>query len=152
MIQLDPRNLGNGIPFVRRLERRGEQFLFAHRLAGEFWIDARGPEEQKLFHAGLVATLNGIKRDREVFGDKFSGISVVGMNAADLPRGDDNHVGPGRRQKSFRLLLPFEIDLIAAGGDHITAACTETPHDRGADHPAVTRNVNPLTSEIEDLA
>jgi hypothetical protein len=73
------------------------------------------------------------------------------MNAADLARGDDNHVGLGRSQKSFRLLLPFEIDLIAAGRDDVAAAGSETPHDRGANHAAVTRNVNPLASEIEDL-
>jgi len=29
LTQFDPRNLGNGIPFVRRLERPGEQFLLA---------------------------------------------------------------------------------------------------------------------------
>ena|SRR6516162_1284318 len=54
-------------------------------------------------------------------------------------------------KKSFCLLQPLEIDLIAAGRDHVAAAGSETPHDRGADHAAVTRNVNPLTREIEDL-
>ena len=73
------------------------------------------------------------------------------MNASDLDRRNNNYVGLGRNQKSFRLLLPFEIDLIAAGGDHVAAAGSETPHDRGADHAAVTRNVNPLTSKVEDL-
>jgi hypothetical protein len=95
--------------------------------------------------------LNGIERDRKVFGDEFSGINVVGMNAADFGRGNNNHIGLGRTQKSFRLLLPFEIDLMAAGRDYVAAAGSETPHDRGANHAAVTRNVNPLTSEIEDL-
>src|SRR5262245_42185583 len=95
--------------------------------------------------------MNGIERDCEVFGDEFSGINVVGMNAADLARGNNNHVGLGRGQKSFRLLLLFEIDLIAAGRDHVAVAGSETPHDRGTDHAAVTRNVDPFTSEIEDL-
>jgi len=54
-------------------------------------------------------------------------------------------------KKSFCLLQPLEIDLIAAGRDHVAAAGSETPHDRGADHAAVTRNVNPLTSKVEDL-
>jgi hypothetical protein len=35
--------------------------------------------------------------------------------------------------------------------DHVVAAGSETPHDRGADHAAVTRNLDPLISEIEDL-
>jgi len=73
------------------------------------------------------------------------------MNAADLARGNDNHVGLGRSQEPFRLFLPFEIDLFAAGHDHFAVAGSETPHDRRADHAAVTRNVNALTSEIEDL-
>jgi hypothetical protein len=37
------------------------------------------------------------------------------MNASDLVHGNDNHVGLGRSQKSFRVLLPFDIDLIVAG-------------------------------------
>ena len=41
--------------------------------------------------------------------------NVVGMNASDLVHGNDNHVGLGRSQKSFRVLLPFDIDLIVAG-------------------------------------
>jgi len=40
----------------------------------------------------------------------------------------------------------------AAGRDYVAAAGSEPPHDRGSDHAAVTRNVNPLTSEIEDLS
>ena len=53
--------------------------------------------------------------------------------------------------KPFSLVLPFEIHLIAAGRDHVTAAGGETAHDRGTDHAAVTCNVNPLIREIEDL-
>src|SRR5439155_26203153 len=128
-----------------------EHFFLAHRLAGEFRIDARGPEEQKLFRASLVAALNSIERDREILGDEFSGINVVGMNAADFARSNNNHVGLGRSQKSFRLLLAFEIDLSAAGRDYVATAGSETPHDRRSHHAAVTRDVNPLTSKIEDL-
>jgi hypothetical protein len=73
------------------------------------------------------------------------------MNASDLDRRNNNYVGLGRSQKSFGLLLPFEIDLIAAGGNHVATAGSETPHNRGANDAAVTHNVNPLTREIEDL-
>ena len=73
------------------------------------------------------------------------------MNTTDLGRGNDHHVGLAHSQKSFSLVLPFEIDLIAADHDHVAAAFGQTAHDRGTDHAAVTCNVNPLISEIEDL-
>ena len=66
LTQLDPGNLGDGIPFVRRLERSGEQFVLAHRLARKFRIDAGGSEKQELLYTGLVAAVNGIERDREI--------------------------------------------------------------------------------------
>ena len=83
--------------------------------------------------------------------DEFGGIHAVGMNTTDFGRRDDHHVGLGPGQKSFSLVLPFEVDLIAAGSDHIAAAVGETAQDRGTDHAAVTRNVNPLIREIKDL-
>src|SRR5205807_1316280 len=66
-------------------------------------------------------------------------------------RGNDYHVGFGRSQKSFRLVLQFKIDLLAAGGDQVAVAANETAHDRGADHAAVTRNVNSPPGKIKDL-
>jgi hypothetical protein len=43
-----------------------------------------------------VAQATLLTANREVSGDEFSGINVVGMNAANLARGNDNHVGLGR--------------------------------------------------------
>jgi hypothetical protein len=95
--------------------------------------------------------MNDIKRYREIVGDEFRRIRLIGVNAADLGRGNDHHVGLGRSQKPFRLVLPFEIDLVATGCDHVAAVGNEAAHDRGADHAAVTRNVNSLPDKIKDL-
>jgi hypothetical protein len=73
------------------------------------------------------------------------------VNATDFGRGNDHYVGFGRSQKSFRLVLPFKIGLLAAGGNQVAVAGSETAHDRGADHAAVTRNVNSPPGKIKDL-
>jgi hypothetical protein len=51
----------------------------------------------------------------------------------------------------LRMDSPALADMRPSVPPHVAAAGSETPHDRGADHTAVTRNINPLTSEIEDL-
>src|SRR4051812_45909986 len=95
--------------------------------------------------------MNDIERNREIVGDKFGSIRLIGVNTAHLSRGNDHYVRLGRSQKSFRLLLPLEIGLLVTGSDHVAAAGHETTHDRGADHAAVTRNVNSLIRKIKDL-
>src|SRR4051812_7674630 len=95
--------------------------------------------------------MNDIERDREIVGDEFGSIRLIGVNTAHLSRGNDHYIRLGRSQKSFRWLLSLEIDLLATGSDHVTAAGHETTHYRGADHAAVTRNVNSLIGNIKDL-
>src|SRR6266487_4563889 len=95
--------------------------------------------------------MNGVKRDYEIAGDELGRIGVVGVNAPDLGCCNDYHVGLDRSQKLFRLVLPFEINLLAAGCDHVVAIGAKTTNDRRADHAAVTRNVNSLPSKIKDL-
>ena len=71
------------------------------------------------------------------------------MNAADLARRHDHNVGLRRGQELLRLLLPFKIDLVVAGGDDLTCRVRETAHDRGADHALMTGDINPPAGEIE---
>ena len=45
--------------------------------------------------AGLVAAGNDIDRDREIAGDELGRIGLVGVNTANLGRGNDHHVWLG---------------------------------------------------------
>ena len=151
LAQLDPRNLGNGIPLIGRLERSGEQLLLAHGLAGQLRIDARGAEEQELAHPGLITAVDGISRDRQIVRNELGRIATIGMDAADPGRGYNHHVRPARGQESFHLGLAFEVDGGAVGGDYFAGHAGQTPHNGGADHPGMTGDVNPLASEVEYL-
>jgi len=44
--ELDPGDLGDGIPFIGRLKTAGEQRILVYRLGGVFRVDAGGAEEQ----------------------------------------------------------------------------------------------------------
>lgn len=48
LAHFDAGDLGDGVPFVGRLERGGEEGGFGDRLRGEFGVDAGGSEEEEL--------------------------------------------------------------------------------------------------------
>jgi hypothetical protein len=64
LAQLDGGDLGDGVPFVGRLERAGQQRLLRHRLRRELRIDAGGTERQQLLDAAPERTTDDIQRDR----------------------------------------------------------------------------------------
>src|SRR5262249_55312159 len=101
--------------------------------------------------AGFITTVDRIKREYEIAGDELGRIGIIGVNASDLGRCNDYYVGLHRSQKLFRLVLAFEIDLLATDCDHVVAIGTKTTNDRRADHAAVPGNINSLPGKIKDL-
>ena len=73
------------------------------------------------------------------------------MNAAHLGGSGDHHVRFGCGQKALCLLLPLEIDFIAAGRDDLASHVREPAQDRGTDHTAMAGDVDLLADEIEQL-
>ena len=55
LAQLDPGDLGDRVPFVRRLQRAGQQRVFGDRLRRELRVDAGRAEEQQLLDADFDA-------------------------------------------------------------------------------------------------
>jgi hypothetical protein len=66
LAQFNPGNLGDRVPLIAWLERPGQQFLFAHRLACQFRIDAGGAEEQQLPYGDLITGMNRVSCDRQI--------------------------------------------------------------------------------------
>ena len=54
LAELDPGDLGDGVGFVRRLERAGQQRALRDRLRRELRVNAGAAEEEQLARAMLV--------------------------------------------------------------------------------------------------
>ena len=93
------------IPFVRRLQRSGEQGIFAHGLWSKFWVDARRPEREQLLDANHVRCTNDIKRDCQIVRDEIGRIGIVCVNAADQAGSQKNCIWLRPSQPIFRCLL-----------------------------------------------
>ena len=110
LAQLDGGDLGDGVPLVGRLERAGEQRLFAHRLRRELGIDAGGAERQQLLDAGAKRSADDVEADGEIVGDEVGGIGVVGIDAADMAGGEEHDIGLVRGEPAFGLGLVGQVE------------------------------------------
>ena len=87
--KFDAGDLGDGAPFIGRLQRTGRRRL---RLLGrprrEFRMDARRTKKHRAVNVGDVGGMNDVRFDRHIVMKKFRGEGVVGVNAADLGGGE----------------------------------------------------------------
>ena len=93
LAHLQPGNLGQGVRLVGRLEDAGEQVLLLHRLRRMLRVDARRTEEEQPLDAAQVGLVDDIVLDRQVDMDELGRIGVVGMDPANLRRGQDHVFG-----------------------------------------------------------
>ena len=70
---------------------------------------------------------------------KVRPVGVVGVDAADLGRGDNHHVGPVLAEPAKGRPLVGEVQLVTCRGEDLgrLAALLKPPDNRGPDHPAV---------------
>src|SRR5260370_38099539 len=95
--------------------------------------------------------MNGIERDEQIAGDELGRIGMIRVNAPNLGRCNDYYVGLRRSQKLFRLVQPFEINILAASCDQVAVTGAKTTNDRRTDHSAVPGNINSLAGKVKDL-
>ena len=88
--EFDAGNLGDGVGFVGGFQRAGEQGVFAHRLRGEFGVDATAAEEQELLHPDSPGFVDDVGFDHHVLVDEFGWVGVVSMDAAHFGSGQVN--------------------------------------------------------------
>ena len=94
LAELDASDLGHGIGLVGGLEHAGQERVLAHGLGHSSGIDAARVQLQQPPHARVKGLVDYIALDHQVFVNEISWISVVGMDAADLGGGKNNHIGP----------------------------------------------------------
>src|ERR1022692_1653064 len=66
LAHFDAGDFGDGVPLIRRFERASQKMLLFDRLGGEFWVNARTSEEQKLFDAGQMRPMDEVVLNLQV--------------------------------------------------------------------------------------
>src|SRR5262249_53390041 len=92
--QLDPGNLGDRVPFIRRLQRAGQKAIFPNRLFGELRINARRTEEQQLLRSVSPCRIDNIRSNKQVVLKKVDRGRAVGQDSADTGGGQKNEFRP----------------------------------------------------------
>ena len=117
LAELDARDLGDGVRFVRRFQRAREQRFLVDRLRGELRVDARTAQKQQLAHPGGVGRLDEVVLNFEVIQQEIDREIVVRLDAADLRGGDDHEPGPfGEHELAHRRAVE-QVELLAAARD-----------------------------------
>lgn len=90
LTHFDAGDLGDGVPFIGRFERAGQEILFLQRLWRKFGINAGTAEEKKFFYAGLEGAMDEVVLDLQVLEKEFGGMAIVGEDATYLCRSHEN--------------------------------------------------------------
>ena len=136
--QLDAGDLGDGIGLVGGFERTGEQVLFANRLRAIARVDAARAEEDQPLHAGAVRALDEVGLDLQVLVEEVGALHVVGQDAADLGRSDEDEVRALRVQEIEDGALVEQVELGARARDELgVARRLQRTLDGAAHHAAV---------------
>lgn len=143
LAHLDPRDLGNGVPFVGGLQRSGQQGGFGYGLGGEFGVNAGGSEEEEF--SGVVFEGGGddVGLDLEVDCDEVGRVSVVGVDAANLSRGKDDVLWFVGGEKGIDGGLRCEVKLGVGAEEEVGVTKRfELPDNRGSHQAAVAGDEN----------
>lgn len=85
-----------------------------------------------------VGGVDEVGLDHQVLVDELGRVAVVGMDAADLGRGQIDLVDAMGGEEGIDRVLVGEVEFVAAGGDDVGAAQRLQPADDGrADHAAM---------------
>jgi hypothetical protein len=90
LTHFDAGDFRDGIPFVGRFERAGEEVLLLDWLWRKLGIDARAAEEQQFLHAGLMRAMDEIVLDLQILVKELRRVIVVGQNPSDLGGGHED--------------------------------------------------------------
>src|ERR1039458_9955599 len=113
---LDPRDLGDRVGPVGRLQRPGKEVLLFDRLRAELGVDAGGAEKEQAFDYGGAAGLDDVGLNHQIVADEVRRIAVVGEDTADFGCGQKDIVGflAGKESVDGDLVQKFQL-LVGAG-------------------------------------
>ncbi len=143
LAELDAGNLGDGVPFVGRLERSGKQVFLLQGLRSELGVDARASEKKQFANAKTSGGVDDVVLDREVPEEKVAGEIVVGLDAADLGCGKKDVLRTLGIEEAVDLSLIREVKFRRTSAEEICEALTlEFSPDCAAGQAVVTSDVN----------
>jgi hypothetical protein len=129
-----PRNLGDGVPLIGRLQRSSKQRRFADRLRREARIDARRSQEDELAHADFGGD---VRLQSEIVVEEIRRAAGVCRNAADPRRREDDHVGLCLVHPRLDLGLAPQVEPGAIDGQELAVLAREPSNQCGTDHAAM---------------
>ncbi len=74
-------DFGDGVGFVGIFELTGQEVLLLHGLGRFARVDARGSQEEQLFHPVEVRLVDNVVLDLQVFVNELPAVGVVGHDA-----------------------------------------------------------------------
>ena len=136
-----PRNLGNCVGFVRRLQFAGQQVFFPDRLRRMFGIDTGRAEEQQLGHATFPRRVDQIGLYREIVIDELRRLDIIGVDAAHLCRRDKNEFRFFIGEEPINRRTVPQVQFRACACNQVrTSIPNQCPGDGGTNQPAMAGN------------
>ena len=87
------------------------RYVFLDRLRAVARVDAARAQEHQPLHAGQVRAVDQVGLDHQVLVQEVGAVLVVGLDAADLGRGDEDVVGPLLGQEGVHGALVQQVEL-----------------------------------------
>ena len=101
-------------------------------------VDARAAEIEQLLHAVHVGRVHHGRVDQHVVVDELGRARRVRHDAADRAGGEHDVLRPVRAEPVVHRRLVAQVELIAAGGQHVAEASRlEAAHERRPDEAAM---------------
>ena len=107
------------------------------------------PKKDELLDAGLEGRVDDVRLDHQVLIKKIGGIPVVGLDAADLRCGQKDNLRPLGPHPVRDLLLPGEVDFLAADRQQRHVLALKPPDDGRSGHASVARDPYALAFDVE---
>ena len=107
-------------------------------------VDAGTAQEQKPIHAAAEGRVDHVGLDHQDLIDEIGRLAIVGVNAADLGRGQDHVIDRGVGEEFSRRPLAQQIQLRIGANDQVRLSgfCKTLLNGR-ANHPAVAGDEDP---------
>ncbi len=141
LAQFQAGNLGNGVAFVCRLERCGQQTVLRDRLGRKLRIDTRASQEQELLDTVLGGRVNHVGCEYQILVEKIGLARGVRMDSSHSCCRVEHVIDFLFLEESVHGSLIEEVEFRPVTCDEIVMpARVQFPNDRGADETAVTRD------------
>src|SRR6185312_14058512 len=138
---LDPRDLGDRVWPVGRLERTAQQRALRQRLRSVARIDARAAQEHDALDVRLVRRAQQADLQREVVDQEVDRRRAVRTDPTHLRCRDEHDAGTLSQQQLARRLELREVELaMRAHDDVVEATALELATNRAARQPAMPRD------------